>query len=146
MRLGLGFACYPQSLAGVFECVCLCARSARTPPFLAVACGVCVRARVLAVPRQLWTGVLGAGLGFAFTPPILAGVLGCVCLCALSACTPLVLGQVCGVGVCARVQVLPAPRPSWPGCWDACVCVRAPPLPRYLTPSNPRVAMIAVRA
>ena len=81
---GSGFGCAPQFMAGLLGCVCLCARSARTPSNLAWVAGACV-----------WIWVL------AFTPPILARLLGRVCLCAHSACSPLVLVRVCGVGLCA---------------------------------------------
>ena len=62
--------------------MCLCACSASTTPFLAGVRGACVRARVLALPRQFWLQcvvcVCVCGLGFWLQPPILAGVLGCV--------------------------------------------------------------------
>ena len=90
-------------------CVCLCARSACTPPLLAGVCGVgmCAWARVLAAPRHSWLGCWGV----------------CVCLCARSACTPPLLGGVCGVGVCAWARVSVAPRHSWLGCRAVCVFV-----------------------
>ena len=136
-------------MAGVFGRVCLCARSASTPPTLAGFPGACV-----------WVQVL------ASTPPILAGVLGCVRQCGRSACTQPVLAGVRGAGMCAWPRVssaacdswlglcglwvcvcaLPVPSQSWPGlvvrlfgfrlwfspyqswlvCWRVCVCVRAP--------------------
>ena len=51
------------------------------------------------------------GSRFAFTPQILAGVLGCLCLCARSACTPAILAGVCGVFL--HVQVLTSARQFW---------------------------------
>ena len=146
--LGLGFGCALQLLAGVLGfCVCLCARSARTPPLLAGVCGLgafawarvsaapcnswlgCwgVRACVLAplVPRHCWLGCACLGSGSGCGPPPLAGVLGCACLCARSACTPTLLAGVCGVGVCARARVSAAPRHSWLVCIGLCVFVCA---------------------
>ena len=102
--------------------------SARTPPLLAGVCGVgvCALARVSAAPRHFWLGCWGVcvlvrplrlypatpgwgvrrgcvcfGLGFGCAPPVLAGVLGCVC---------------------ARAPAPLVPRHSWPGC-AAWVCV-----------------------
>ena len=193
--LGSGFGCAPPLLVGVLEyvCVCSCARSACTPPLLAGVCGVCVCvwARVSAAARHSWLGCFGvcvrvcaprlypatpgwvvrrgcvcSGSGFGCAPPLLARVLGCLCVsvpaplvprhswlgcvvrvcvlglgfrlrpatprwgvgvcacsCADSACTPLLLAGVCGVGVCAWVSVSAAPRLSWLGCWGVCVLV-----------------------
>ena len=113
---------------GVGVSVCLLAHSACTLPLLAWVCGVgvCVWARISAVPRHFWLGCWGVcvfvcalplyaatpgwglrrgcvrlGSGFGCALPPLAGVLGRVCACV---CTPLV------------------PRHSWLGCavW---VCV-----------------------
>ena len=53
------------------------------------------------------------GSGFAFTPPILAGLSGCVCFCAHSACTPPILAGVCGA--CVRVWVLASTPQFWLG-------------------------------
>ena len=77
------------------------------PPLLAGVCclGVCAWARASAAPRLSWPGVLG-----------------CVCLCARSACTPPLLAGVRGVDGCALVRVLAAPRHSWLGCWGVIVC------------------------
>ena len=97
--------------------------------------GVCVCVRSQPVPRQSWlkSAVPVCGFPFsAFTPRILAGVLGRVFLCARAACTPPVLAGVCVVGVCARVRVSAAPRHSWLGCSGFCLCVPVP-----LDPANP---------
>ena len=67
---------------------------------------------------------------YGFHPPILAGMLRCVCLCARSACIPPVLAAVFGVGWCAWVLVFAAPHHSWLRYWGVCVCVSAPPVPR----------------
>ena len=103
--LGLGFQLRPATPSwGVGACVCLCARSACTPPPLAGVCGVgeCAWARVSAAPRHSWPGCWGVsvlvcalrlypatpgwgvrcgcvclGSGFGCAPPLLAGVLGC---------------------------------------------------------------------
>ena len=103
-------------------CVCLFARSACTPPLLAWLCGVgvCVWAPTSAAPRHscqggwpscvfvcalglcpatpgwgLRCGSVCLGSGFVCAPPLLAGVLECVCVCVRG---PLV------------------PRHSWLGC------------------------------
>ena len=133
MRCGPVFArsaCTPPFLAWVLGSVCLFARFARTPPILTGVRGTCVRVRVFTSPCQSWLGFVvrcwgvsvcghalpipckswlrcgfwvcfGSGSGCAL--PFLAGVLGCVCLCARSACTPASLAGVCGV--CVRMQV-----------------------------------------
>ena len=88
-------------------CVRLCARSACIPPLLAGVCavGVCAWAQVSAAPRHSWLGCLGVcvsvcplrlypatpgwvvwcgcvclGSRFSCASPLLAGVLGCVCV------------------------------------------------------------------
>ena len=101
---GFGFRLRPATpgwAVGVF--VCLCARSACTPPLLARWCGVgvCAWARVSAAPRHPWQVCWGLrvcgraplvprhswlrcavwvcvclGSGFGCAPPLLAGVLG----------------------------------------------------------------------
>ena len=163
---------------GVCVLVCL---SACTPPLVAGVCGVgvCAWARDSAAPRHSWLGCWGVcvlvfalrlypatpgwgvrrgcvclGSGFGCAPPLLPGVLGCVCAgvraplvprhswlgCAVWVCVfglgfrlrPATLGW--GVGVCVFVCVLPL-YPASPG-WGArrgCVCLGsgfgcAPPL------------------
>ena len=126
---GLWFRLRPATPGwGVMVCICLCARSACTSPLLARVCGVVVGvwAPVLAAPLHSWLGrwalcvfvcalrlypatpgwglrcrcvFLGSVLGCA--PPLLAGMLGCMCV---SVRAPLV------------------PRHSWLGC-AVCVCV-----------------------
>ena len=109
---------------------------------------VCVCARALPVPRHSWLGcapwVCVFGLGFRLrpathdwgvgvcvclcarshcTPPLLAGVLGCVCVCvcARSACTPALPAGMCGVRVFVWAWVSSARRHSWLGCLAVCV-------------------------
>ena len=91
--------------------VCLCARSACTPPLLAWVCGVgvCVWALFSAAPRHSWLGGWGV----------------CVSVCARSACTLPLLAGLGGAGVCAWARVSAAPRHSWLGCWGVCVFVCA---------------------
>ena len=113
---------------GVGVCVCLCAPYACTPPLLARVCGVglCASAQVSAAPRHSWLGCWAVcvpvclfclypatpgwdvrcgcacfGLGFGCAPPLLAGLLQCVCV---------------------RVRAPLVPRHSWPG-FAASVCV-----------------------
>ena len=112
------------------SCGSFCALSSCTLPVLLGVCGVgvCAWARFSAAPGHS-----------------LRGFLGCVCLCGppnstrqglpevrgacvrvqiLSSTVP-IRARVCGVGVCATVQVPAASRHSWLGCWSVCFCVRA---------------------
>ena len=173
--VGFGFWLRPATpgwIVGV--CVRLCVRAACTLPLLAGVCGVgvCGWVRVPVAPRHSWLGCQGLcppvcalclhpatpawgvrrgcvcfGSGFGCAPPLVAGVLGCVCArvraplapshswhgCAVWVCVfglgfrllrPL-LARVCVVGVCARARVLAAPRHSWLGCRAVCVLVCA---------------------
>ena len=150
---GLGFRLRPATPGwGVRVCVCSCACPPCIPPLLAGVrgVGVFVWAPVSAAPRHSWLGCWGVyvlvcvlllypatlgwgvrpgcvflGSGFGCTPPLLAGVLGCACLCACSPCTPPLLAGVRSVGVCAWARVSAAPRHSWLGCWAVCVLVCA---------------------
>ena len=125
---------------GVGVCLCLGARSSCTSPLLAGVCGVggCAWARVSAALRHSWLGCWGfcvfvcalllypanhgwgvwsgcvcVGAGFGCAPPLLAGVLGSVCVC---------------------VRPPPVPHHSWRGCagW---VCVLG--LGFWLPPATP---------
>ena len=87
---------------------------------------MCAWVRVLVSPHHSWLGFRVCAVGFGFlacAPPFLAGVLGCVWLCAFSSRTPPLLAGVCGVGVCAWARVSAAPRHSCLGCWGVCVFV-----------------------
>ena len=152
--LGSGFSCVLPLLAWVLGCLRIFrARSSCTPPLLAGMCGVgvCAWAWASAAPRDSWLGCWGAcvcvcplrlwpatpgwgvwcvcvclGWGFSCALPLLAGVLGCVCV---RVPTPLVprhswLGCL-GLCVCAWSRVSAAPRHSWLGCWGVCVCAWA---------------------
>ena len=131
--LGLGLRRRPSTPGWVVGVsVCFCALPACTPPLLAGVCGVgvCAWARVLAAPHhsglgcwgqcvvvcapRLWPAIPGCGVrcgcmclgsGFGCAPPLLARVLGSVCVCVRS---PLV------------------PRHSWLGCavWARVLRVR----------------------
>ena len=153
VRLGLGFAFTTPILARLLGCVCLCARSASTPPILAVVCGACVGARALPLPRQPWLefvlSVFVFGFRFWLHPANSGwGDLVCVFVCAFrlypanpgwSACTPSIQAWVCCAHVCVSALVFALPRESWLGfvvcvsglraCfhpangWRVCVCV-----------------------
>ena len=143
--LGLGFRLRPATPGWVVGvCVCLCPRSACTPPLLAGMCGVgvCAGAQVSTAPRHSWLGCCAVcvlvcvllvypptpgwgvrrgcvclGSGFGCAPAIPSwGFRVRVCLCARPACTPPLLAGVCGVGVCAWAWVSAAPHHSWLGC------------------------------
>ena len=66
---------------------------------------------------MLWSWLRPATLGW--------GVWVCVCVCALSDCTPPLLAGVGGLGVCAWAPVSAAHSHSWLGCWGVCVFVCA---------------------
>ena len=118
-----------HSWPGVGVCVCLCARFPCTPPLLAGVCGVavCAWARVSVAPRQPWLGRWGLCVFWCtlrLYPATPDRVLGCVCLCAHSACTCRFwlgcVGCVCvlGPGFCLR--------PATPGLGvGVCVCLCA---------------------
>ena len=83
---GLGFGCALPLLHGGFGAgVCLCARSACTPPLLVGVCGV---------------GVGAFGSGFSCAPPLLAGVFGCVCVCVRAPLVPCHSWLRCVLWVC----------------------------------------------
>ena len=149
--LRLGFLLRPATPGwGVGVYVCSCARSAGALPLLAGVRGVggCAWAPASAAPRNNWFGCWGLrvrallvsrhswlgcavwvclhGLGFRLcpaTPGWDAGVW--VRLRARSSCTPPLLADVFGVGVCAGARVSAAPCHSWLGCRGVCVLVCA---------------------
>ena len=114
---GLGLGLQPATPGS-----CWCGRSACTPPLLAWVrtVGVCVRARVSAAPRHSWRVLVWALCLHPATPGCGAR-RGCVCLGSGFGCTPPLLAGVLGC-VCAGVGAPLAPRHSWMGCapW---VCV-----------------------
>ena len=168
--VGFGFRLRPATPRwGVGVCVCLCACSACTPLLPAGVCGVgvCAWARVSAAPRHSWPrcwvvcvlvcaprlhpatpgwvvrcGCVCFGSGFGCAPPLLAGMLGCVCACVRALLVPrhswlgcaacvLCLGSGLGcaplllAGVSGFVSALCAPRlhPPTPGWGVRCGCV-----------------------
>ena len=71
--LGSGFWLRPATPGwGVGVCVCFCAPSTRTPPILALVCGVgvCAWAQVSAAPRHLWLGCSGSVCFCVRTSPV----------------------------------------------------------------------------
>ena len=101
--------------------VCLCVRSACTPPLLAGVCGV---------------GVCSWNPEFGCAPPLLAGLLGCVCRCAPSGCIPPFLAAVCDVWVGCCLAPVPV---SWFVAGCACCpggrCLLAPVRVPWLWPA-----------
>ena len=151
--LGLGLLPRPGTPGCVVGVrVCLCARSACTPPLLAGVCnvGVCAWARVPPAPRQSWLGCLGVCVfvcalrsypatpgwgarygrvclrsGFGCAPPLLAGVLGCRCGCVRALRVPRHSWLGYAVWVCVlrlRFRLRPATHGSVVG---LCVCLCA---------------------
>ena len=115
--LSPGCGCAPPLLAGLLGCVCVCVRAPFVPRHSRLGCAV-------------WVCVLGLGLRLRPATPG-SGVGVCVCLSARSACTPRLLAEVCGVGVCLGSGfgcALPL-LAGVLGC--VCVCVRAPLVPRH---------------
>ena len=127
--LGSGFGSAPPLLREVSGCACVCVLVPRgflhllawgavrgcvlgpgllpppaTPGWGVGAC-VCVCVGAPLVPNHSWLGcavwACVLGLGFGCSPPLLVGLLGCVCV---RACAPLapcpIWGPACGVGVC----------------------------------------------
>ena len=160
--LGLGVRLRPATPGWVVGAyVCLCARSAYTPPLLAGVCGVavCAWARVLAAPRHSWLGCWGAcvlvcalslypvtpgwgvrcgcvclGSGFGCAPPLLAGVSGCVCVCVRTPLVPCHSWLCCAVWVCVLglgVRLHPA-TPGWGVGVCVCLCARCACTPPLL--------------
>ena len=125
--------CTPRFFAGaVGACVLVCAvlRHPANPGWRA---GACVAVRAL----RLYRAILGSGvryecvclgLGFGCAPQSLAGMLGCLFLCARSTCTPPIRAGLCGA--CVGFRFRPSPRQSWFGCWGVSVGAHAPPVPR----------------
>ena len=138
---GLGFWLHPATPGwGVGVCVCWCGRSACTPPLLAGvrAVGVCVWAWVSAAPRHSWQGCWGVcvlvwALRLHPATPSLGARRGCVCLGSGFGCAPPLLAGVLGC-VCARVRAPLVPRHSWLGCAVG-VCVFG--LGFWLHPASP---------
>ena len=104
---------------GVGVWVCLCARSACTLPLLAWVCevGVCVWAQVSAAPRQSWLGCWGVCVfvcasRFYHATPCSGVRCGCVCFGSGFGCAPPLLAGVLG-RVCVRVRTLLVPCHSW---------------------------------
>ena len=120
---GLGvWLCPATPGRAAWVCLRLCGRSACTPPLLAGVCGVGVRvgARVPAAPRNSWLGLLGVcvlvcELLLYPATPSWAVRCGCVCLGWGSGCAPPLLAGLLGcVCVCVRAPLVP--RHSWLGC------------------------------
>ena len=159
--LGSHSGCTPPLLAGMLRCACLCACPPCTPPVLAGVCGggVCVWALVSAAPRHSWLGCwavcvlvwalrlnqatpgLGArrvcvclGSGFGCAPPLLAGVLGCVCAGVGAPLAPCHSWLGCAPWVCVfglGFRLHPA-TPGWGVGLCMCWCARSACIPPLL--------------
>ena len=131
--------------------VCVsCAPSACTPPLPAGGCGVgvCACARISAAARHSPQGPWGVcvlvcalrlfpatpgwgvrrgcvclGSCFGCAPPLLAGMLRCVCVCVPASLVPRHSWLPCVVWVCVWTRVSAPPRHSWLGCLGVCVFV-----------------------
>ena len=135
----LGFRlCSASPGCGFGVCVCLFACSACTPPLLAGACGagVCAWARVSAAPCHSWLGCWGMCvfvclLRLYLATPGWSVWCGCVCLASGFDCAPPLLAGVLGC-VCVCVRAPPVPCHSWLG---YAVWVRVPGLGFRLRPA-----------
>ena len=127
--LGVGFRLRPTPPRwGVGVFVCLCARSACTPPLLAGVCDVrvCAWARVSAPARHPWLGcwavcVVVCALRLHPATPGLSVRCGCLCLRSGFSCAPPLLARVL-VRMCVCVRALLVARHPWLGC-AVSVCV-----------------------
>ena len=121
MCLSSGLALTLPILAGVLECVCsfACSASTRESWLEFVMCVFGYGFWLHPAIPDVDLCCVGFRSGFAFTPPILARVSGCLCLCARSVCTPPILAEVCDVLV--EVRGLSTARQSWRGCWGVFV-------------------------
>ena len=149
-----------HSWLGCWGVCVLGAHSAGAPPLLAGVCSVggCDWARGSAALRHSWLGCWGVclfvcalrlypaplgsgvrrgcvclGSGFCCAPPLLAGMLGCVCACVGAPLVPHHSWLGCAVRVCVLGLGFRL-RPTTPG-WGVgvcvCVCVLAPLVPRH---------------
>ena len=107
---------------GVVVCVSSCARSACTPSLLAgvFSVAVCAPAWVLTAPCLSWLGCWGVCVfvcPLCLFPATPGWGVWCVCVCLGSGfgCAPPLLAGVLG-SVCVRVPTLLVPRYSWLGC------------------------------
>ena len=130
-----------HSLAGVLECVCVCVRALLVPrhSWLGCALGVCVCGLAFwAVPRHSWLRCWGVCV-FVYALRLYPATpgwglrCGCVCLGSGFGCALPLLADVVGC-VCVRVRAPHVPRQSWLGC-AVCVCVLV--LGLWLRPATP---------
>ena len=149
---GFGFRGKPPNPGWGLGCVCLGTSFGFAPPLLVGVRGVGVRAwaRFSAAPRHSWVGCRGVclfvcalclypanpgwgvrcgcvclGSGFGCAPPLLAGVLGSVCVCVRPPPVPRRFRLGCAVWVCV-LRLLFRLRPAIPGPGiGVCVCLWA---------------------
>ena len=122
--LELEFRLCPATPGWGVRCWCVCLGSASAVPrhcWLGcwdVLVFVCALRLYPATPgRAVQCGRVCLGSGCGCAPPLLAGVLGFVCLCVRAPLGPLpLLAGACGAAVFAWARVSAAPRHSWLGC------------------------------
>ena len=131
---------YPATPGWRVRCGCVCLGSGLGcgPPTPSWGVGVCVIfvcALRLYPATPSWGARYGRvclGLGFGCAPPLLAGVLGCVCVCLHALLVPRHSWLGCAMSVCVLGPGLGCAPPLLVGVfWCACVCVCAPLVPRH---------------
>ena len=123
--LNSGFGCAPPLLAGVVGgcawvwCVQLGLGFGLLPavPGRCFGVVVCLGARSSSPLRHSWQGCVGVDSGFGCAPPLLAGVLGYVCVCVRAPLVPRHFWLSCAVWVYV-LRLRPATQ-----CWGVGVCV-----------------------
>ena len=125
---GSGLGCAPPLLAGLLGCLCARVRAALAPSHSRHGCAVwvCVfglgfRLRHATPGWGVRCGCVCSGSGFGCAPPLLAGVLGCVCGRVRAPLAPCDSWLGCAVWVCVFGLGFQL-RPATPG-WGLGVCV-----------------------
>ena len=136
--LGSGFGCTLPLPAGLLGCVCVRVRASLVPRHSWLGCAVWVgvlglRLRLRPATPGCRVGVCMCALRFSPATPGLGVRCGWACLGLGFSCPPPLLAGVLGC-VCARVRALLVPRHSWQGC-TVPVCVRG--LRFRLCPATP---------
>ena len=147
--LGSGLGLPPPLLAGVFGCGCVCVRAPLLPRHSWLESAVCVWSSGLLFQLRPATpgwgvrcGCVCSGSGFGCATPLLAGVLGCGCVCVRAPLVPRHSWLECAVCVCS-LGLWFRLRPATPG-WGVGVCVCPRVFPDCTPPLLARVCGVRV--